>query len=40
MKLKPADKKALLIAAIILVVIGLVMKIVLHYTPLLSVNPN
>jgi len=32
--LKPGDKKAILIAAIILLVVGVIMKIVLLYTPL------
>ncbi len=40
MKLKPDDKKAILIAGIILAVVGVVMKIVLHYAPLVYVNPN
>jgi hypothetical protein len=38
MKLTPNEKKAILLAVILLTVFGIIMKIVLHYTPLVTVN--
>jgi hypothetical protein len=38
MKLTPNEKKGILLGVIIVVVIFAVMKVVLHYTPLVTVN--
>jgi hypothetical protein len=40
MKLTSSEKKDLLIGVIFVVVVGVITKIILHYTPLLTVNPN
>jgi hypothetical protein len=38
--MKPDEKKAIWLALVIVTIVGVIMKIVLHFTPLVTVNPG
>ncbi len=40
MKLTQSEKRAILIGTIIVVVVAVIMKIALHFTPVITINSN